>query len=69
MPSTILNLKIVLKAAEEKKDMACSNSVTICSEMNVNICPDNISLIKHRFAKNALQILFNGECYTHNYQK
>ena len=61
MPSWNLKLKINLKVTQENKDRgACSNSVTICSEINVITCRDSVSLTKHAIARNALQILFNG---------
>ena len=61
MPSSNLKLKVILKVSQENKaHEACSNSVTIYSEMNVTTCPDSVSLIKHAIVRNALQILFNG---------
>jgi len=31
---------------------ACCNSVTICLNMNITTCPDNVTLTKHAIAKN-----------------
>ena len=44
-------VKVILKVTQENKDSgACSNGVTVCPDLNITICPDTVSLMKHEIA-------------------